>query len=159
MKDDENNLESSLGLGLLLDIISGRKDVAYLRYLLLILISVNLLIWVLVFFFSPQIYGMIQYNLDNSVPVGGSYDADSDWGPMVMFLVIGLPFCLGFLIAFCIVTLLQPGVEASRKIDSEIMAGYSYISNEGQHTRKLLISGAGGAINVIALAIAVLARS
>lgn len=154
MNHDDDNLESALGMGLLQRIVSGRKDLAYLRYLLLILISVNLLIWVLVFFFSPQIQGLIQYGLDSSRSAGSSYDSESDTGMGVLFLAIGLPFCVGFLIAYCIVTLLQPDVEASRKMDSEIMAGYSYISNEGRYTRKLLISGACGAINVIALVIA-----
>jgi len=155
MFDEDNKLNTTFGLGYLLRIVSGRKDPAFLKYVLLCAIGLNVLLWLSVFLFSPDIYALFFQALDFSSPADDA--DDSDLGGLVIVLAVGiglvLPFSLGFLIVYCIAFMLKPEAEAMRQIDSEFMAGYGYISNEGRVRHLYMLAGAGGALNLFAMII------
>ena len=149
MHDDDESPSPNSGLDYLLlgiDQVNGLKK---LRKILFLCIAIELVLLLGVVFFSPHIYEFFASLLEP----GESGDDEGSPIGIILFVVVVLPFLIGFLICYSVLVLRRPDVESSRKIESGFGAGYGYMVNEMQKSRMYMISGAVGAVNLIVVLI------
>ena len=133
-------------------LIDGFADSPFSEPLVVICLFANLLLWLLVIA-SPSTAAWI---IDRLTTSNGS-DGSSQGGGGLL-LIMGLPFMLPFLAVYTIARRRHPDIEDESRIETGMMAGYTYRQRTEKRWKIWILSGMAGALNCILLLLVYVVR-
>lgn len=116
--------------------VEGLSDKSLLKKLSIALIFGNILMWLIVFLYSKQIYGILdEFDLARA-------------GSKAKMILLSIPFGFGFWLAYCIFRWKFPTLEET-SINSEIMGSYNQQTQSLQRFKVYLTCAAFGIIQTL----------